>query len=234
MTSVDKWNETFDRIVEVVRKKLALYEQDLARYDVLIPRDKVMYKDRILDLREKVSFYEEVLDKYEHPETVTKDEIIGDVFISPYVKSKSMEENEFGTFPIIYQKSKQDLIKEYYDVIGNLNNLKFIDTNNKKTYKELSEQYYFRYAALIKVAPLVRKGVVQDSILDPGTAEEEQETLNICMSNKQYSRKTDYDIEELTSKLYELQEQLMNFSSKNGAEKNELKIEIAQLKCDIA
>ena len=112
MASLKEWKITFKKNIKAVQNKLKLYESELARYDVLIPRDKVMYKDRILDLRSRVDFYEDILYKYEHPEVVIKDEIIGDVYISGQINSKDVIETEYGDFPVIYDKSKSELIDE--------------------------------------------------------------------------------------------------------------------------
>jgi len=233
MASLEKWNENYDNIIQVVRKKLQLYIKDISRYEKLIPRDKILYKDRIQELRDKIKFYQNVLYNDKHSELALEDEMIGDILVSANSKSKDMVETEYGDFPIVYKKSKQELIDEYYKVITNLNNSKKNDSENRKKYKDLSEKYYFRYALLVDKAPLIRKGIVQNQKLDPSTIENEQEFINEHVKNKRLAVVSDFNREELVSKSYELQEQLMNFSNKNGIEKNKLRIDLANLKCKI-
>ena len=233
MASVKEWNTTFKKNIKAVRNKLDIYQKDLARYDMLIPRDKAVFKDRIMELRYKVDFYEDIIDKYNHPEEVVKDEIIGDVYISGQANSRDVIETEFGDFPIIYDKSKSELIDEYYGVIQNLNELISTDKANAKTYKGLAEQYYFRYASLVQRAPLVRKGIVQNKHLYAGTVDDYQKYVNEYNLTKRLAISADEKREKLVSKLHELKEQLMNFSSKNSIEKNRLRAEIAEIQCNI-
>ena len=233
MASIKEWDSTFKKNIKAVQAKLDIYEKDLARYDALIPRDKVLYKDRILDLRKRVEFYDDILYKFKHPEEVIKDEIIGDVYISGQVNSKDMVETEYGDFPVVYDKSKSELMDEYYEVMQNLNQLKGSDKANIETYKGLAQQYYFRYAALIQRAPRLRKGNVQNAFLNPGTEADYQKYVNEYNLTKRLSIYADEKREVLISKIHELKEQLMNFSSANSIEKNELRAEIAEIQYNI-
>ena len=233
MTSLKEWNTTFKKNIKAVQNKLKLYETELARYEVLIPRDRVIYKDRILDLRARIDFYEDILYKYSHPEVVIKDEIIGDVYISGQINSKDVIETEYGDFPVVYDKSKSELIDEYYEVIQNLNSLKNTDKEHAQMYKGLAEQYYFRYAALIERAPLLRKGNVQNKFLNAGSPKDYQKYVNEYNLTKRMAISSDEKRESYISKLNELKEQIMNFSSKNSIEKNRLRAEMAEIKCNI-
>jgi hypothetical protein len=199
----------------------------------MIPSDRFRHKDRIIELRSMIDYYEDIISKYEDESIKLQDEILGDVYISGEIKSNEVVETEFGDFPVVYNKSKEELIDEYYEVIQNLNQLKRTDKSNLNTYKELAEQYYFKYALLIERAPFVREGVIQNDSL---SVEKEDYQLYVNQYNllKRLVINLDEKIEELNSRVHLLENQYMNFSNRNSIEKNEIKVEIADIKCDIA
>ena len=233
MNKIEEWTRTFEVNLQAIKSKLKIYTTELAEYDMMTPSDKVRHKERIIELRNKIDYYEDILSKYEDESIKIKDEILGDVFVSGEEKSKEVVETEFGDFPVVYNKSKEELMEEYYEVIQNLNQLKRTDKSNATTYKELAEQYYFRYALLIERAPMVREGVVQN---DSISVKEEDYQLYVNQYNllKRLTFNLDEKIESLNSKVHLLEDQFMNFSNRNSVEKNEIKVEIADIKCNIA
>jgi hypothetical protein len=233
MNKIDEWTNTFEANLRAIRSKIKIYFNELNEYELMIPSDRFRHKDRIIELRSMIDYYEDIISKYEDESIKLQDEILGDVYISGEIKSNEVVETEFGDFPVVYNKSKEELIDEYYEVIQNLNQLKRTDKSNLNTYKELAEQYYFKYALLIERAPFVREGVIQNDSL---SVEKEDYQLYVNQYNllKRLVINLDEKIEELNSRVHLLENQYMNFSNRNSIEKNEIKVEIADIKCDIA
>ena len=233
MNKIDEWTNTFEANLRAIRSKIKIYYNELNEYELMIPSDRFRHKDRIIELRSMIDYYEDIISKYEDESIKIQDEILGDVYISGEVKSNEVVETEFGDFPVVYNKSKEELIDEYYEIIQNLNQLKRTDKSNLNTYKELAEQYYFKYALLIERAPFVREGVIQNDSL---SVEKEDYQLYVNQYNllKRLVINLDEKIEELNSKVRLLEDQYMNFSNRNSIEKNKIKVEIADIKCDIA
>ena len=234
MDKVEEWLKTFHNNVRIIRNKLRIYYNELAQYDEMSPVDKVKHKDRVIELRELIKFYEDILEYYDNEDKKIDDEVIGDILITPKVQKTELIETEFGDFEVVFSKSKEELIDEYYEVMQNLSHLNRVDKSNAKTYKELSEKYYFRFALLIERAPDLRKGDVQNQILNAGTEDDYQMHINQYHSLKRIAQNIDVKREELISELHLLEEQLSNFTSNNSIDKNELRVKIADLKSKIA
>ena len=233
MNRVQKFISEFERYLSAIRSKVNIYLNELAEYDMMIPAEKSQHRDRIIELRNKIDYYEDILFKYEDESLKIEDEIIGEAFISGQESTNTVQETEFGDFPTVYVKSKNELIDEYYEVIQNINISKRNDRTNAEKYKELAEQTYLKYALLIKRAPQIGKEVVQDQSLMINE-DEYQQYVNECHVKHMEAVNADVEKEKLVSEVSQLESQYMNFSNRNSIEKTELKIEIAELKKRIA
>lgn len=234
MDKVKEWTNAFENNIRIVRKKLKIYDTELAEYDMMTPSDKAKNKARVLELRDNIKFYEEILAYYDNPDIQIEDEEIGDIVLSPIGMKSDSVVTEYGEFDVVYSKSKSDLIDEYYETIQNLNQLCRTDKANAALYKKQAEVLYFKYAIMIKNAPYLEKGEVQNQFLNAGTKKDYQKHINTYRINEKKSSNEDLERERLVSELHLLEDQLSNFSSNNSIEKNELRVNIASIKCDIA
>jgi hypothetical protein len=234
MSKLDVWKATFENNLRVIKSKVNTYLKELNEYDLMIPSDRSHHRKRILELRNKVNFYDDIISKYEDENYSISEELIGDILVSGDVDSNELVETEFGDFAVSYKKSKDELIDEYYKIIQNLNNLKRTDRSHTMKYKVLAEQLYFKYALLIDKAPLIRTGKVKNEIIDAGDEKQYQLHVNQYNILKRLAANLDERKESLISKVHMLEEQYMNYSNRNSIEKNELKVTIAGLKSDIA
>lgn len=233
MNKIDQWTSTFEKFKKAVKTKVDIYSKELAEYDMMTPSDKVRYKGRVIELRKLIEYYDDILFKYEDDSIEIPDTILGDVYISGNESSNDVAETEYGDFSITYQKSKEELIDEYYEVIHNLNVSKKNDKNHVEKYKQLAEQLYFKYALLIERAPKIRTGIVHNEKLMVRD-EDYQLYINQYHLNRIHATNVDVEREKLVSKLNLIKGQYMNFSNINSAEKNALKVEMADLKSKIA
>ena len=233
MNKIDQWTSTFEKYKKAVKTKVDIYSKELAEYDMMTPSDKVRYKGRVIELRKLIEYYDDILFKYEDDSIEIPDAILGDVYISGNESSNDVAETEYGDFSITYQKSKEELIDEYYEVIHNLNVSKKNDKNHVEKYKQLAEQLYFKYALLIERAPKIRTGIVHNEKLMVRD-EDYQLYINQYHLNRIHATNVDVEREKLVSKLNLIKGQYMNFSNINSAEKNALKVEMADLKSKIA
>ena len=234
MDKVQEWLNAFENNIKVIRKKIKIYEKELEEYDFMIPSDKVKHKARIIELRESIKFYDEILDYYDNPQKIIEDEEIGNIILSPIGNNLEYVETEYGKFEVIYRKSKLDLIDEYYETIENLNQLCRTDKANINLYKKQAEILYFKYAILINNAPYIEKGEVQNQMLNAGTEKDYQKHINTYRRNDKEASNEDVERENLISELHLLEDQLSDFSSSNSIEVNELRVKITDLKVEIS